>query len=165
VVTRFADGAADIERFVEICRGIERTKNFNARISAEMLQLLLRPVPDCASVQVVLIVSQVKGHISAGVVIARVGQSMSMLWAAVDRHYSAERVGEAAHWAAVRWGLDHNCKRYDLEGIDPVGNKGVYRFKSHFGGREVTLHGKSFRAVSTLGRLLLPVITRVVKAQ
>ena len=64
------------------------------------------------------------------------------------------RAGEAVHWAAIEWGLAMGCTRYDLEGIDPQGNPGTYKFKKKMGGTEVALSGKRYIPIGTYGRIV-----------
>ena len=47
--------------------------------------------------------------------------------------------------------------RYDLEGIDPVGNPGVYQFKKKMGGVEVVLQGMEVVPLSLVGRVAVGV--------
>lgn len=162
VTTRPAESKADVEQFVDVCRGIEKMKNFDARVSSTAVTSLLENAVATAPVECALLLSVLGGQVCAGTFVFRVGRSMSMIWAASDRNYTMQRVGEAAHWAAIQWGLNRGCVLYDLEGIDPIRNPGVYRLKSHLGGREVTLCGREFHPISIAGRVLLPVVTHLV---
>lgn len=44
-------------------------------------------------------------------------------------------------WNTIKLAKDHGCRWYDLGGIDPEGNPGVYRFKQRMGGQEVDICG------------------------
>jgi FemAB family len=47
----------------------------------------------------------------------------------------------ATLWALLNWCQENGCKYYDLSGVDPIGNKGVYDFK----------HGTGASLVECLG--------------
>ena len=63
--------------------------------------------------------------------------------------------------APGEWSLDKNCTRYDLEGIDPVGNPGVYAFKKKMGGREVMLAGKCVESLTWKGNIINYCINKI----
>jgi lipid II:glycine glycyltransferase (peptidoglycan interpeptide bridge formation enzyme) len=44
-------------------------------------------------------------------------------------------------WAAIQKAKALGCQWYDLGGIDPEGNPGVYNFKKRMGGKEIILPG------------------------
>lgn len=45
------------------------------------------------------------------------------------------------HWRVMEIARQAGCQWYDLGGIDPKGNPGVYHFKSGFGGSDVVMPG------------------------
>ena len=53
----------------------------------------------------------------------------------------------------MEWAVSQGCTRYDLEGIDPDNNPGVYAFKKKMGGEEVDLAGKEYQPLNMLGKL------------
>ena len=100
-----------------------------------------------------LLLARHEGQIAAGAFLMRCGRSLHYFWGATDRRYAKQNVGEAVQWAAIEWGLDRGCVRYDLEGVDPRGNPGVYAFKRKMGGEEVELAGQSFSPLGLRGAL------------
>jgi lipid II:glycine glycyltransferase (peptidoglycan interpeptide bridge formation enzyme) len=44
-------------------------------------------------------------------------------------------------WSVIQYAKSQGCNRYDLGGIDPVGNPDVYRFKQRMGGEDVSSAG------------------------
>lgn len=55
--------------------------------------------------------------------------------------------------------------RYDLEGIDPARNPGVYQFKRKMGGIEVTLQGMDATPLSWTGHVFVSVGRRLGRFQ
>ena len=72
---------------------------------------------------------------------------------ASDRKFSKQRVGEAVQWAVMEWAAANGCTRYDLEGIDPVNNPGVYVFKKKMGGEIIDLVGQEYVPLNARGKL------------
>jgi len=148
-------GRDEIAKFYEMCVEISQTKGFELPGSRELMQTLLESAADDdAQIEMRLFVAKHAGQVGAGAVIARSGKHIHYLWGASDRKFSKQRVGEALHWGVMEWAVSQGCTRYDLEGIDPDNNPGVYAFKKKMGGEEVDLHGHSFYGLNWRGKLI-----------
>ena len=145
--------SGDIERFFRLCEGISNLKGFTLPGSLSLM-LRLFEIGHSGDVETKLFVARRAGRLSAGVFIIRCGQSAHFFWGGTDRGDSKEGVGEAAHWAAIEWSLAKGCRIYDLEGIDPERNPGVYFFKKKLGGSEIKLAGKHYYPFNSRGRLV-----------
>ena len=110
-----------------------------------------------------LYVGEVGGELAAGAIVARSGGHLHYLWGASDRRFSKYRVSEAIQWQIIQDGVASSMERYDLEGIDPVGNPGVYEFKRKLGGTEVVLQGMEVSPLSWVGRVAVGVGRRLGK--
>lgn len=153
----------EITAFFRMCAQISQDKGFELPGSeALMQQLLFSPQTEGEEMQLFLAMFQ--GRIGAGAFVARSGEHLHYFWGASDRELSRQRVGEAVQWAVIEWGIEQGCCRYDLEGIDPVANPGVYAFKKKMGGVKVDLSGKvcfplnmrghiAYKVAKALGRL------------
>jgi hypothetical protein len=141
----------EIAQFAALCSAAAERKGFVLPGSKPLMQELLR----CKGGEVEgrLFLAHLKGGIRAGAFIIRCGRSLHYFWGCTDRSTPQVRAGEAVHWAAIEWGLAMGCTRYDLEGIDPQGNPGTYKFKKKMGGTEVTLSGKHYIPIGTYGRI------------
>jgi hypothetical protein len=61
------------------------------------------------------------------------------------------------HWTVIKWLKDQGCRWYDLGGIDPTGNPGVYHFKKGIAGKtgvDAAHLGQFYLATSMKARLL-----------
>ena len=103
-----------------------------------------------------LLFSTIDGENAAGVIAARFGEEAIYLYGASSTVHRAHGAAFAIQFEAMRWARDHGSKRYDLWGIpaqDPPpsdegaehvsGSKGddwrgLYKFKTGFGGELVT---------------------------
>ena len=149
-----ATTADEVAEFFRMYAQISEDKGFELPGSeALMRQLLFAPQNDGESMQ--LFLAKHDGKIGAGAFVARLGDHLHYIWGGSDRELSRQRVGEAVQWAVLEWGMAEGCSRYDLEGIDPANNPGVYAFKRRMGGEEVVLAGKHAIPLSLAGRLAL----------
>ncbi|MEZ5815607.1 MAG: GNAT family N-acetyltransferase [Hyphomicrobiaceae bacterium] len=157
----FTEDPDDIKAFIALCEDLSRDKGFKLRTSEALVRELVKPPYDDTA-EAKLFVAKVDGVIAAGAMIARCGQSIHYMGGSSDRHYSNLRLAEVIHWKAMDWAVKRNCRLYDLEGIDPVGNPGVYAFKKRLGGDEVELEGSQLAGLSTLGKLSSPLVNMIL---
>lgn len=153
VVVRVTAADGDVAAFYQMCKALSDAKRFSLPGSEALMQELIRSSSSSAPVGMTLYLGEVGSEIAGGALVARCGQSLHYLWGASDRRYSKCRVSEAVHWRVIQDGVAAGMTRYDLEGIDPIGNPGVYEFKRKMGGREVTLEGMETRPLSWVGTL------------
>lgn len=143
----------EVSAFYRMCLGICQDKGFELPGSEALMQQLLHS-STAFGLEMRLFLAKLEGRIGAGAFVARSGRHVHYFWGATDRELSRQRVGEAVQWAVIEWAVSHGCVRYDLEGIDPVNNPGVYAFKKKMGGDEVVLCGKNSHALSLRGQVL-----------
>jgi len=81
------------------------------------------------------------GAVVAGHVASLLGDtSVYLLGASSDEGLKAKAT-YLLQWQAIQAARERGLKWYDLGGIDPEGNPGVYHFKSGLGGQDVTAPG------------------------
>jgi len=145
--------ARDLDAFFAMCAAVSHRKRFRLPVSRLLLTELLSQ-PEGGDSEARLFVARVGDSIASGALVLRCGRSVHYFLGATDRAHSEARSAEAAQWAIVEWALACGCSRYDLEGIDPVNNPGVYAFKKKMGGREIALCGARVHSLSLRGSLL-----------
>ena len=161
VIVKTTTAPADVSTFFHMCNALSAAKGFSLPGSeALMLELIRSSSPDSA-VGMALYVGEVDGVIAGGALVARCGQHLHYLWGASDRRFSKYRVSEAVQWQVIQDGVASGMTRYDLEGIDPEGNPGVYEFKRKMGGHEVTLQGMETMPLSWVGSVAVGVGQRL----
>lgn len=161
VIVRTTTEAADVSCFYKMCNALSEAKGFALPGSEALMQELIRSSSIDGPVRMTLYVAEVCGEMAAGALIATSGSHIHYLWGASDRRFSKYRVGEAVQWQVIQDGVAAGMTRYDLEGVDPVGNPGVYEFKRKMGGREVTLHGLEVTPLSIFGHIAVGVGRRL----
>ena len=83
--------------------------------------------------------------LAAGLFAAFAGR-VDYLYGGSSREHKNVMAPYAMHWAAMRWGMEHGYRVYDLWGVPRVLTPeshayGIYRFKEGFGGRRVRFPG------------------------
>jgi lipid II:glycine glycyltransferase (peptidoglycan interpeptide bridge formation enzyme) len=151
----------EIARFATLCKRVADRKGFVFPGSRRLMEQLLRY--NGSDIEAGLFLARCKGSVHGGVFIIRCGRSLHYFWGGTDRSLPQVRASEAAHWAAIEWGLAKGCTRYDLEGIDRKRNSGTYVFKKKMGGTEVILPGKRFIPIGKYGRVVSWLAARAVK--
>lgn len=146
----------EVARFYAMCDTLSRHKGFALPGSEALMRALCgeEPGPDS---EAVLLLARYQGHMAAGALALRCGRSVHYMWGASDRSFAKQRPGEAVQWAVIEWALEHGCHTYDLEGIVPGSNAGVYAFKRKMGGVEVDLPGKQAFPLCVRGAVMLRV--------
>jgi len=152
IVCEISEDPRDLEWFASLCRETEKAKGFQGPGSPKLMAELLRrrDGPAVGS----LFVASAGGGKAAGALVLRCGSNLHYFWGATDRKFSKSRVGEALQWSIMEWGVARGFRLYDLEGIDPFENPGVFKFKKKLGGKIVTLEGKISTALSFRGSML-----------
>lgn len=163
VVERTRDPAV-VARYFALCKRISEFKGFELRMTPALITSLLN-APYSAHTEAQLFIARHEDEMAAGALIYRCGSSIHYMGGASNRAFSKLHPGEALHWAVVEWGLSQGCARYDLEGIDPVGNPGTYDFKRKMGGEEVTLAGRQLTPLNLTGRVLAPAVRALLESR
>jgi lipid II:glycine glycyltransferase (peptidoglycan interpeptide bridge formation enzyme) len=153
IVCEVTKDKKDIAEFFSLCKNISQAKGFELPGSLELITYLLQK-DQSDGVSTHLFVARHNGVMGAGACVIRCGRSAHYFWGASDRSFARYRMGEAVQWAVISWAIEQGCNRYDLEGIDPVNNPGVYDFKKKMGGEEVTLEGIKYFPLRLRGSLI-----------
>jgi len=85
-----------------------------------------------------ILICQDKGVPVVGVVASAMGDSAIYLLGATSDAGLQSKGGYLLHWTFIQWCKTNGVRWYDLGGIDPLGNPGVYHFKRGFSGADVT---------------------------
>lgn len=165
VVIRKTMRPTEISAFFQLCNHLSMKKDFSLSGSEALMQELIRTTLPEGEVGMSLYVSDFDGAIAGGLFIGRSGRHLHYFWGASDRRFSKYRVSEAIQWKIIEDGVASGVVRYDLEGIDPARNPGVYQFKRKMGGIEVTLQGMDATPLSWTGHVFVSVGRRLGRFQ
>ncbi len=149
---------ADLEAFFQLCIGVSRAKEFRLPASLNLMRTLLDG-STAGGTGAHLFVARIGTAVAAGAFILRCGTSIHYMWGATDRSAPKLALGEATQWAVLEWAADRGIERFDLEGIDPRNNPGVYAFKKKLGGEEIVLRGRRAQSLGMRGRVVRRVLS------
>lgn len=156
VVIGESKSCEDISNFFELCGELSRKKEFSLTGSERLMRFLLN-YDSSSNIEARLFIARYVNEMAAGVLIIRCGRSIHYFWGATSRKFGKQRPSEALQWRVMEWAFEKGLETYDLEGIDPLNNPGVYEFKRQLGGEEVVLPGKFAYPLNMRGEIALKV--------
>jgi lipid II:glycine glycyltransferase (peptidoglycan interpeptide bridge formation enzyme) len=77
------------------------------------------------------------GQTLNAIVVSALGDSGIYLLGATSEEGLKPRGAYLLQWRALQWLKERGCRWYDLGGINPETNPGVFHFKSGLGGKDV----------------------------
>jgi len=101
-----------------------------------------------------VLIARVAGAPAAGMLVSLHGDTAVYLLGASNERGHQSKAAYLLQWRSILAAKERGCTRYDLGGIDPVGNPGVYHFKCGLGGADITAPGPFECAPSGLRRLV-----------
>lgn len=125
--------------FAGIYRQMLARKRFATQVEVAAFERLQALLPAASKLQVWL--ARQGGELLAGLVVSGLGDSGIYLLGATAEAGLKSKAAYLLQWQAIQWLKQRGCRWYDLGGIDPEGNPGVYHFKRGMGGTEVIQMG------------------------
>jgi hypothetical protein len=122
--------------FCVIYNQMRKRKTFETSVDVEEFGRIQRDLPERHRMKV--LICENKGGPVAGLVASAVGDSAIYLLGATSDEGLKSKGAYLLQWTLIKWLKEHGVKWYDLGGIDPEGNPGVYHFKRGFSGVDVT---------------------------
>jgi lipid II:glycine glycyltransferase (peptidoglycan interpeptide bridge formation enzyme) len=130
-----SNGMDQYETFCTMYRQMRNRKAFETTVDVEEFERIQAELPESQRMQILICEHQ--GKPVAGVVASAIGDSaIYMLGATSDEGLDAKG-SYLLQWTFVEWLKANGVKWYDLGGIDPGKNPGVYHFKKGFSGSDV----------------------------
>jgi len=121
--------------FTAIYRELLARKQFETTVNIDEFSRIQRALPEPLKMRVLL--CEKDGKLLAGLVGAGIGDTGVYLLGATSSEGMKAKGSYLLQWRMMQWLREHGCRWYDLGGINPQRNPGVYHFKSGFGGQEV----------------------------
>jgi len=110
-----------------------------------------------------LSVAYANGQLVAGHVCSMLGDTAVVLLRAGTPAAREHRAAYLLQWYALRVARERGCRWYDLGGIDPENNPGVYTFKAGLGGVEITAPGPFEIAPTSVSRRIVRGAERIYR--
>jgi len=126
--------------FVELYRQMLDRKQFRTDVDVEVFRSVQKALPEIQKMRI--LVCESEGRPVAAMVGTRIGDRGIYLLGASNNDGNRKKGSYFLQWRMIKWLKEQGRSRYDLGGIDPDGNPGVYHFKRGISDREVSHVGQ-----------------------
>lgn len=128
-------GMAEYRSFCHIYRQMRQRKTFETTVDEEEFMRIQEQLPEPHRMRILL--CQENGATVAGLVATAMGDSAIYLLGATSDEGLNAKGAYLLQWNMIQWLKENGIRWYDLGGIDPEVNPGVYHFKKGFSGSDV----------------------------
>jgi lipid II:glycine glycyltransferase (peptidoglycan interpeptide bridge formation enzyme) len=115
-------------------------KGFVSGIDINQFRAIQNSLPE--SIKMRIMVCEFKGNPVSALVCSAMGDTGILLIGATSTNGMNLRGSFLLQWRMIQWLKEIGCRYYDLGGINPGKNTGVYHFKAGFRGRDVYYIGQ-----------------------
>jgi lipid II:glycine glycyltransferase (peptidoglycan interpeptide bridge formation enzyme) len=141
------NGTDEYQMFCRMYDQMRKRKAFESSVSVEEFGKIQQDLPENHRMQI--LICRQEGVPVAGIVSSAMGDSSSYLLGATSDDGLTSKGAYLLQWTLIQWLKENGFRWYDLGGIDPQGNPGVYHFKSGLSGVDVS-HMSSFVACNSI---------------
>jgi lipid II:glycine glycyltransferase (peptidoglycan interpeptide bridge formation enzyme) len=120
-------------RFLALAQQMLGRKKFIPGVNYEVYRRIQSDLPDRFKMHIAVCESQ--GEPIAAAICSAIGDTAIYILGATGDKNKGLNGSYMLHWHMIQWVKQHNCRWYDLGGIDPQGNPGVYTFKLGLAGK------------------------------
>jgi hypothetical protein len=139
VLIRKETSVTDFEHFERLYAPFIRRKKFDIDLTPSFYREVQKQLSEKEKFQILL--CEYNGGIIAGHISSLLGNTAVNIFRANSEAALELRTGYCLQWEGVRYAKEAGLKWYDLGGIDPDNNPGVYAFKKGMGGVDTTAPG------------------------
>jgi lipid II:glycine glycyltransferase (peptidoglycan interpeptide bridge formation enzyme) len=129
------EGTDEYRAFCQMYSQMRERKAFETTVDADEFGRIQEALPESQRMRILL--CEDKGVPVAGLVASAIGNSAIYLLGATSDEGLNSKGAYLLHWTLIRWLKECGVESYDLGGIDPEANHGVYHFKRGFSGADV----------------------------
>jgi len=128
------NGWDEYQSFCQIYQQMRRRKGFETTVDVEEFGRIQRGLTESHRMRILICKDQ--GKPVAGLVASAMGDSAIYLLGATSDEGLNSKGAYLLQWTLIEWLKENGVRRYDLGGIDPETNPGVYHFKRGLSGVE-----------------------------
>jgi len=129
-------GSNEYGVFCQIYNQMRKRKTFETTVDVEEFGRIQEDLPKSQRMRI--LICQDKGAPVAGLVTSAMGDSAIYLLGATNDEGLKAQGAYLLQWTMIKWLKENGIRWYDLGGIDPEQNPGVYSFKRGFSGADLT---------------------------
>ena len=147
------DGMELYGTFLEIYRQMWARKRFEEGVDVNEFGRIQESLPKARRMKILICVQH--STPVAGIVVSSIGNTAIYLLGATSDPGLKAKGAYLLHWTIIRRLKESGIQHYDLGGIDPERNPGVYHFKRGLSGRDVSRLGAIESCESFLGSICM----------
>ncbi|MCH8822883.1 MAG: peptidoglycan bridge formation glycyltransferase FemA/FemB family protein [Planctomycetes bacterium] len=132
---RTGNSSEIMQEFSELFNTFIKHKQFSVDLDAEFFASVQQSNDHACRFDVAL--AEINGHVVAGEVTSMLGDTCIYLLGATEKEGLKTKASYMLQWNAITTAKERGFRWYDLGGIDPITNPGVYHFKKGLGGKDV----------------------------
>jgi lipid II:glycine glycyltransferase (peptidoglycan interpeptide bridge formation enzyme) len=129
------NGSEEYRSFCQIYSQMQKRKRFETTVDVEEFGKIQKDLAESHSMRILICKDQ--GRPVAGLVASAMGDSAIYLLGATSDDGLNSKGTYLLQWTLIKWLKENGIRWYDLGGIDPDANAGVYHFKRGFSGMDV----------------------------
>lgn len=129
-------GTEHYQMFLKLYQDMWSRKKFDTSVDVEEFGRIAADLPEGLKLRI--LICEDKGVPVSGIVCSTVGNMGVYLLGATSENGMNSKGAYLLQWSMIKWLKENGRKFYDLGGIDPERNPGVYHFKKGFSGNDVT---------------------------
>ena len=129
------NGGEEYKTFCQIYKNMRSRKEFETTVDVEEFGRIHQDLEERHRMRV--LICEDKGVPVAGLVASAMGDSAIYLLGATSDEGLHSKGAYLLQWTLIRWLKENDIRWYDLGGIDPEGNPGVFSFKRGMSGSDL----------------------------
>jgi lipid II:glycine glycyltransferase (peptidoglycan interpeptide bridge formation enzyme) len=129
------NGRDEYQTFCQLYYQMRKRKTFETTVDVEEFRRIQEGLAEPHRMQV--LICEDRGIPVAGLVVSAMGDSAIYLLGATSHAGLNTKGAYLLQWTMIQWLKENGIRWYDLGGIDPEGNPGVYSFKRGLSGTDV----------------------------
>jgi len=130
------NGCNEFRTFCLMYNQMRKRKTFETTVDVEEFGRIQQDLPESHRMRV--LICEYQGRPAAGLVASAMGDTAIYLLGATSDYGLNSKGAYLLQWTLIRWLKESGFRWYDLGGIDPERNPGVYHFKRGLSGRDIT---------------------------
>jgi lipid II:glycine glycyltransferase (peptidoglycan interpeptide bridge formation enzyme) len=129
------NGREEYQTFCQLYYQMRKRKTFETTVDVEEFRRIQEDLAEPHRMQI--LICEDRGIPVAGLVASAMGDSAAYLLGATSDAGLNTKGAYLLQWTMIRWLKENGIRWYDLGGIDPEGNPGVFSFKRGLSGLDV----------------------------
>jgi lipid II:glycine glycyltransferase (peptidoglycan interpeptide bridge formation enzyme) len=142
------NGSAEFRTFCDIYNQMRERKSFETTVDVEEFARIQEDLPEQHRMRVLICEDACQPV--AALAVSAMGDSAIYLLGATNEGGMKSQGAYLLQWTMIQWLKEKGIRWYDLGGIDPEMNPGVYSFKRGFSGADVVQMGPMVACTSVL---------------